>query len=73
MTPTHPTLSHRQKTPAENHHLWNNHGTWWFHGTFHQSDGTGERARVNLKTRCLSEARRKRDHLIQRFSPLSNS
>ncbi len=61
-------LSTRQHCPNPLHHLWNNHGVWWFHGTFHLPDGTRERKRVNLKTRCEHEARRKRDQLIARLS-----
>lgn len=59
-----PVLSSRQKTAGPNHHLWNNHGTWWFHGTFHLPDGTAERVRVNLKTADLKAARLRRDHII---------
>jgi hypothetical protein len=63
-----PSLSRRQKTGGPNHHLWNNHGTWWFHGTIHKPDGTAERVRVNLATRDEAQARRKRDNIISRFS-----
>jgi hypothetical protein len=66
--PTAPTISRRQKTVGPDHHLWNNHGHWWFHGTVHLPDGTGVRKRVNLKTHCESTACQKRDHLIQRLS-----
>jgi hypothetical protein len=62
-TITTPTLSRRQKTAGANHHLWNNHGTWWFHGTVHLPDGTAERVRVNLKTDDLPVARRRRDSI----------
>jgi hypothetical protein len=66
-------LSTRQRCPHPFHHLWNNHGSWWFHGTFHLPDGTRVRHRASLKTRCEQEARRKRDHLIQHLSlPGSN-
>ena len=58
------TLSTRQKTAGENHHLWDNHGRWWFHGTEHRPDGTATRIRVNLRTRDLAEARRKRDRVL---------
>ena len=34
-----PVISRRQKTAGPLHHLWNNHGTWWFHCTFHLPDG----------------------------------
>lgn len=68
MSTTIPTISRRQKTDGPNHHLWNNHGTWWFHGTVHKPDGTAERVRVNLGTSDEAHARRKRDHIISRFS-----
>jgi hypothetical protein len=61
------TLSSRQKTDGPNHHLWNNHGTWWFHGTFHKPEGTKERVRLNLHTRDLAEARLKRDRIASQF------
>jgi flagellar hook-associated protein FlgK len=35
------------------HHIWNNHGTWWCHFTVHHSDYTAERVRVSLRTRDL--------------------
>lgn len=59
-----PVISRRQKIAGPNHHLWNNHGTWWFHGTLHLPDGTAERIRVNLKTEELSGARRHRDSIL---------
>ena len=46
------------------HHLWNNHGTWWIHYTVHQSDYTKRRIRVSLETRNLREARQRRDTLF---------
>lgn len=63
------TLSARQKPARENHHLWNNHGTWWFHGTEHRPDGTAARIRLNLRTRNQSDARRKRDRILAKFTP----
>ena len=69
MSTTIPILSRRQKTDGPNHHLWNNHGTWWFHGTIHKHDGTAERVRVSLATRNEEQARRKRDIIISRFAP----
>ena len=62
-----PAFSRRQKTDGPNHHLWNNHGTWWFHGTFHKPEGTKERVRLNLRTRDLAEARLKRDRIGKQF------
>ena len=57
-------MSSRQRFAGENHHLWNNNGTWWFHGTFHKPDGTAERVRTSLRTKCVREARRKRDRVV---------
>ena len=68
MNPSTSIISRRQKTDGPNHHLWNNHGTWWFHGTLHKPDGTAERLRANLKTRDESQAKRKRDVILSRFS-----
>jgi hypothetical protein len=64
MTTCQPILSRRQRPVGENHHLWNNHGTWWFHGTVHQPDGTSERVRCSLKTTDPSVARRRRDRIL---------
>lgn len=66
-----PAFSRRQKTDGPNHHLWNNHGTWWFHGTFHKPEGTKERVRVNLRTRDLAEARLKRDRIVNQFESIA--
>ena len=57
-------ISRRQKNAGLNHHLWNNHGSWWFHGTFHLPDCTAKRVRVNLKTDDLSKARSRRDSIL---------
>ena len=54
----------RESNP--NHHLFNNNGTWWVQITVHCGP-VSERIRRSLKTRDLSEARRKRDTLIQRL------
>jgi hypothetical protein len=59
-----PIVSCRQKTAGPHHHLWNNHGTWWFHGTLHLPDYTAERRRFNLKTSDLHEAIRRRDAIL---------
>jgi len=57
-------LSVRVNESNDNHHLWNNRGTWWCHFTLHKPDYTTERIRLSLKTRDLEEARRKRDRLL---------
>ena len=46
------------------HHLWNNHGTWWCHYTVHQPDFTKRRVRRSLQTSSLRVARRRRDALL---------
>ena len=69
MTIATPILSRRQKTTGPNHHLWNNHGTWWFHGTEHRPDGTAVRIRVNLRTSELTVALRKRDKILSTYAP----
>jgi len=46
------------------HHLWNNHGTWWFHYTEHRSDFTKRRVRRSLYTHEIGTARVLRDSLL---------
>jgi hypothetical protein len=47
-----------------NHHLWNNHGTWWCHFTLHLPDFTKHRVRLSLDTREPMTARALRDSLL---------
>jgi hypothetical protein len=44
-----------------NHHLWNNHGTWFLHYTIHPTPFTKERIRRSLGTKDISVARTRRD------------
>ena len=44
-----------------NHHLWNNHGTWFLHYTVHPTPFTKERIRRSLGTKDLEVARERRD------------
>jgi hypothetical protein len=44
-----------------NHHLWNNHGTWFLHYTIHPTSFTKERIRRSLATKDLATARLRRD------------
>lgn len=60
----------RGKEANADHHLWNNNGTWWCHFTLHLPDFTKKRMRVGLKTRDATEARERRDGLLERFGPL---
>jgi hypothetical protein len=54
-----PALRVRAENP--NHHLWNNHGTWFLHYTVHPTPFTKERIRRSLGTKDLSLARERRD------------
>jgi hypothetical protein len=47
------------------HHLWNNHGTWWCHYTVHLPDYTKRRVRLSLGTPSVEQARKLRDRLLQ--------
>jgi len=57
-------VSARSCSGNANHHLWNNHGTWWCHFTLHLRDFTKRRLRRSLGTACLEEARDIRDFLL---------
>ncbi len=59
-----PVISRRQKTARPDHHLWNNHGIWWFHGTLHLPDYTSRRIRCNLGTSDVQTARQIRDRIL---------
>jgi hypothetical protein len=59
-------LSLRINPKNPNHHLFDNHGTWWLHATLHGMDSTKQRIRKNLRTEDLDDARIMRDKL---FSP----
>jgi hypothetical protein len=58
-------LSIRTNPENPNHHLWNNHGTWFVHYVVHPTPWTKERVRRSLGTRSLEEARRRRDQLFE--------
>ena len=58
------TLAVRILPHNEDHHLWNNRGTWWCHFTLHRPDHTVERVRVSLRTKDRAEARERRDRLF---------
>ena len=44
-----------------NHHLWDNHGTWFLHYTVHPTPFTKGRIRRSLSTKDVDTARRRRD------------
>jgi hypothetical protein len=59
-----PQLSLRLNPANENHHLWNNNGTWWINYTIFPTPLTKERVRMSLKTSSIEEARKFRDRLL---------
>ena len=59
-----PALSVRVNRKNPDHHLWNNHGTWWLHYTLHMADFTKRRVRKSLGTHDVTEARTRRDELF---------
>ena len=59
-----PQLAVRVNPDNPNHHLWNNHGTWFVHYTVHPDPLTAERVRRSLGTRSLETARRLRDAIL---------
>lgn len=60
-------LSLRCRPGNENHHLWDNNGTWWCHLTVHLSDFTKQRLRLSLETDNVQNARSLRDSLLALF------
>jgi hypothetical protein len=61
MTTILPPLGIRIRQENPNHHLWNNHGTWFLHYTVYPTPLTKERVRRSLGTKDLATARRNRD------------
>lgn len=51
----------RVRAENPNHHLWNNHGTWFLHYTVHPTPFTKERIRRSLGTKDIRVARERRD------------
>ncbi len=62
-------LSVRVSASNPDHHLWNNHGTWWCHFTVHDPDYRKQRVRRSTGTRHLGEARQIRDFLFTVLNP----
>lgn len=58
------TLAIRINPDNLNHHLYSNNGTWWCHYTRCPTPFTAERVRRSLGTRCVLEARRRRDVIL---------
>ncbi|MDB6170219.1 MAG: integrase [Verrucomicrobia bacterium] len=58
----------RVRTENENHHLWNNHGTWFLHYTVHPTPYTKERIRRSLGTKDVVVARERRDSFFEQLA-----
>ncbi|MEO7796744.1 MAG: hypothetical protein ABIY47_03345 [Opitutaceae bacterium] len=63
-------LGIRVRAENANHHLWNNHGTWFLHYTVHPTPYTKERVRRSLGTKDLDVARERRDSFFVQFESL---
>jgi hypothetical protein len=50
-----------------NHHLFDNNGVWFVHYTVYPTPITKERVRRSLRTRCVVEARARRDVLLRQL------
>ncbi len=58
----------RVRAENENHHLWNNHGTWFLHYTVHPTPFTKERIRRSLGTKDVTIARERRDSFFAQLA-----
>jgi hypothetical protein len=58
----------RVRAENENHHLWNNHGTWFLHYTVHPTPFTKERIRRSLGTKEVEVARARRDTFFEQLA-----
>ena len=58
----------RVRAENENHHLWNNHGTWFLHYTVHPTPFTKERIRRSLGTKDVTVARERRDSFFAQLA-----
>ncbi len=57
-------ISIRLNPANPEHHLWNNHGTWFIHYTLHRPDCTKQRVRASLGTHDRHAARLLRDERL---------
>jgi hypothetical protein len=58
----------RVRAENPNHHLWNNHGTWFLHYTVHPTPFTKERIRRSLGTKEVAVARERRDAFFRQMA-----
>jgi hypothetical protein len=61
-----PSIRIREENP--DHHLWNNHSTWFLHYTVHPTPFTKERIRRSLGTKDVVVARQHRDAFFARLA-----
>lgn len=57
-------ISIRLNRANPNHHLWDNHGTWYIHYTLYPDNYRAERVRKSLRTRDVRVARERRDAVL---------
>jgi hypothetical protein len=62
----------RVRAENENHHLWNNHGTWFLHYTVHPTPFTKQRIRRSLGTKDIAVARARRDAFFENLAAEAN-
>lgn len=54
-----------RRVPHENHHLFNNHGTWWIRYSIRPAPWLkAQRIAESLETRCIALARHRRDRRL---------
>ncbi len=53
--------------PRQDHHIWCNNGTWFIHLTVLWKEHHKVRVRKSLRTKNITEARRRRDRFIARL------
>ena len=58
----------RVRGENSNHHLWNNHGTWFLHYTVHPTPFTKDRIRHSLGTKDIRIARKRRDTIFAQLT-----
>jgi hypothetical protein len=63
-TKHHLHLATRRTDHNPNHHLMNNHGTWWIRFTLRSTAGESIRHAYSLKTPDLESARRRRNGIF---------
>lgn len=68
MNPPAPLPGIRVRAENPNHHLWNNHGTWFLHYTVHPTPFTKERIRRSLGTKDVKIARERRDAFFEQLA-----